>query len=86
MHVSIVGRCRVRSGVTYRYIHVDARQGESAIIVGGGVRHDCRGVAVIRCAIEGSQCEKSQMSEWYVCVCVCVEIDKFLSYEDATLL
>lgn len=35
--------------MTYRYIHVDARQGEPALVVGGGVRHVCcDDVAVIR--------------------------------------
>jgi len=37
------GRC-----ITYNYIHVDARQGEPAGVVGGGVRHVGCDVAVIR--------------------------------------
>jgi hypothetical protein len=40
--------------VTYRHIHVDARQIVPVGIVGVSVRHD-RVVAVIRYLIEGSQ-------------------------------
>jgi hypothetical protein len=40
--------------ITYRHIHVDARQIEPVSIVGVSVRHD-RDVAVIRYVIEGSQ-------------------------------
>jgi hypothetical protein len=64
----------VGSGITYRYINVDARQGEPAVVVGGGVRHVCSDdVAVIRSAVEGSRPNKRITREVGL---VCIETNE----------
>lgn len=79
MHVSI-HVTTARSCITYNYVHVDARQGEPAGVVGGGVRHVGCDVAVIRSALEGSQPKKTRKASWYVQTKI--EIGDCTGYED----